>query len=125
MINGIVNANYEATIRLIVHGTGGQSQEVEAIIDTGFTGSLTLPPSLISTLGLTWLTQGNVMLGDGRVETLDIYTAIVTWDGQLLRIMVDATDTEPLVGMALMRGFELNIQNEDGGAVTLKRLSNL
>ena len=29
-----------------------------------------------------------------------------------------------LVGMALMYGCELNVQNVEGGALTLKRLSN-
>ncbi len=38
--------------------------------------------------------------------------------------MVDAADTEPLVGMALMYGYELNVQIVDGGAVTLRRFSN-
>ena len=125
MITGTVNANSEATIRLTVQGLRGQEQEIEAVIDTGFTGSLTLPPSLITVLGLTWLTQGRVMLGDGRVEVFDIYAAIVTWDEKPLRVMVDAADTDPLVGMALMYGYELNVQNVEGGAVTLKPLPNL
>ena len=64
MITGTVNANFEATIRLTVQGSTGQEQEIEAVIDTGFTGSLTLPPLLVGVLGLTWLTQGRVMLGD-------------------------------------------------------------
>ena len=52
MITGVVNANCEATIRLMVHGSNGQEQEIEAIIDTGFTGFLTLYPSLIAWLRL-------------------------------------------------------------------------
>jgi predicted aspartyl protease len=55
MITGMVNANREATIRLVVSGPSGQQQEIEAIIDTGFTGFLTLPPALIQALGLAWL----------------------------------------------------------------------
>ncbi len=38
MMTGVVNANREATIRLVVIGPSGQQQEIEAIIDTGFTG---------------------------------------------------------------------------------------
>ena len=44
MITGVVTANYEATIPLVVHGAHGQQETIEAVIDTGFTGSLTLPP---------------------------------------------------------------------------------
>jgi predicted aspartyl protease len=38
MITGVVNVNREAVIRLAVAGPSGQQQEIEAIIDTGFTG---------------------------------------------------------------------------------------
>ena len=38
MIMGFVNANREATIRLVVHGANRQTQEIEPVIDTGFTG---------------------------------------------------------------------------------------
>ncbi len=54
MMTGVVNANREATIRLVVIGPSGQQQEIEAIIDTGFTGFLTLPAVLIAALGLPW-----------------------------------------------------------------------
>ena len=122
MITGTVNADREATIRLRIQGPSGQEQVVEAIIDTGFDSWLTLPPSLVSGLGLHWLTQGQVTLGDGRTEPCDLYTAIVIWDGRPLRVMVDQADTEPLVGMMLMDGYELNVEVMDSGMVTLKRI---
>jgi len=46
MIIGFMNASLEAIVRLIVYGLDGQEREVEAIIDTGFTGFLTLPSTL-------------------------------------------------------------------------------
>jgi len=52
MIRGAVNADREATIRLSVRGPSGQEREVDADIDTGFDGWLSLPPSLIADLGL-------------------------------------------------------------------------
>lgn len=44
MITGTVNGRLEIVIRLPVRDSAEQEQEVEAILDTGFTGSLTLPP---------------------------------------------------------------------------------
>ena len=36
MITGVVNANREAIIRLIVRRIDGHEHEIEAVIDTGF-----------------------------------------------------------------------------------------
>jgi predicted aspartyl protease len=54
MITGVVTANHEATIPLVVHGARGHQETINAVIDTGFTGSVTLPPMLITALGLSW-----------------------------------------------------------------------
>ena len=53
MITGTVNANREAIIHLIALGPQGHQQEIEAVIDTGFTGFLTMPPALVAVLGLS------------------------------------------------------------------------
>lgn len=53
MIRGEVSADREARIRFQVYGTEGREEEVEAVLDTGFTGFLTLPPAMISALGLS------------------------------------------------------------------------
>ena len=66
MITGIVNPNREAVLRLKVQGPNGQEEEIEAVIDTGFTGELTLPPDVIARLGLTWLTQGQAGMANGQ-----------------------------------------------------------
>jgi predicted aspartyl protease len=52
MITGIITAAREAVIRMVVRGPSGHEVTVDAVIDTGFTGWLTLPPALIGTLGL-------------------------------------------------------------------------
>lgn len=43
MMQGIVDQNCEATIRLVVGNADSQRQVIDAVIDTGFTGFLTLP----------------------------------------------------------------------------------
>ncbi|MDE2999678.1 MAG: hypothetical protein OXU79_11435 [Gemmatimonadota bacterium] len=54
MIEGTVNEDYETTIRLTLRGVDREEREIEAIIDTGFTGQLTLPMPLIDRLALSW-----------------------------------------------------------------------
>lgn len=123
MITGVVNANREAIIRLVVTGPSGQQQDTEAIIDTGFTGFLTLPPARVTSLGLSWLSRQPGILADGSVDIFDVYVATVMWDGQPRTVEVEAADTEPLVGMSLLDRHSLRIDVLRGGVVTVSALS--
>jgi predicted aspartyl protease len=46
MMTGIVNNDLEALLRIRMQDSSGQSQEVEAVIDAGFNGFLTLSQAL-------------------------------------------------------------------------------
>jgi predicted aspartyl protease len=46
MITDVVSAYHEGLIHVTVRGPRGRGQEIEAVIDTGFDGALSLPPSL-------------------------------------------------------------------------------
>ena len=45
MIQGVVNAAYEAVVSLTLQGANRRTQEIEAVADTGYTGFLTLSPA--------------------------------------------------------------------------------
>jgi len=122
MISGQVNSNLQAIVRIAVFDTNGAEQEFDAIVDTGFNGSLTLPTILIHSLGLVWRNRGTAIVGDGSVQSCDIYSAVVHWDTQPRNILVEAVDTDPLIGMGLMHQYELTIQAVDGGSVTLEHI---
>jgi len=81
-----------------------------------------LPPALIATLGLQWLSFGRGVLADGTVSAFDVYQAKVVWDGRDRSIFVDEFDTTPLIGMSLLRGYEYRMQVRARGKVTIKRL---
>lgn len=67
-MQGVVDRDCEATIRLAVGNTGGQRQMIEAVIDTGFTGFL--PSPMLNQLGLQryrreeahWATEASAFL---------------------------------------------------------------
>jgi clan AA aspartic protease len=122
MITGTVTAEREAIIRLILRGPAGQQQKIEAVIDTGFDGWLCLPPALIALLGLPWRRRGRAVLADGSESLFDIYEGTVVWDRRRRRIPVDEADTTPLVGMALLDGYELTVQVRTRGRVLIKPL---
>ena len=122
MIEGTVNENYEATIHLTLRGTTGEEHDIEAIIDTGFTGHLTLPMELIDRLALPWQSRGQALLADGSLHVFDAYIGIVLWNGQGRMVEVDAADTDPLVGMGLLRGHGLRVDVVENGAVKIEEL---
>jgi clan AA aspartic protease len=125
MISGIVTADRQALIHLTVRGPTGQEQEIEAIIDTGFDGCLSLPSSVIVSLDLPWRERGRALLADGSESVFDIYESTVLWDGQARRIPVHEAETIPLIGMSLLQGHELTVQVQPGGNVAIRRLSQV
>ena len=120
MIEGVVNAAYEPVITLAVQGQSGRSRDIGAVVDTGFNGFLTLPTTLVSELGLPFVSIGRATLADGSEIAYNVYGATVLWDGQALYVEADAADTTPLVGMLLLDGHDLNIQVRDGGRVVIQ-----
>jgi clan AA aspartic protease len=119
MINGTVSADLEAIVPLIVLGASGQQQPVDTVLDTGFTGYLTLPPGLIASLGLVWLGREQGILADGSVGVFDVYRATVLWDGRPRPVEIDEVDGGSLLGMALLERHDVRIAVVAGGGVTI------
>jgi clan AA aspartic protease len=122
MIVGIVNADFEPIIPLSICGSNGEIYTQDAIVDTGFNGWLSLPPNLIAQLNLKWKRRGRAILGDGSECVFNVYEAVVLWDENLLTIPIDEADSEPLVGMSLMEGYQLIVQVFEGGRVELSKI---
>ncbi|MDE2990596.1 MAG: clan AA aspartic protease [Chloroflexota bacterium] len=120
MIEGVVNAAYEPVVTLAVQGPSGQTTETEAVIDTGFTGFLTVTPALVTELGLILEGTSRATLADGSEITFDVYDVAVLWDGEPRYVLADAADTTPLVGMRLLDNHNLNIDVVDGGRVLIQ-----
>ena len=110
-------AIYEKQVRL------GEEHDVAAIIDTGFTGHLTLPMALIDRLALPWLSRAQALLADGSLHVFDAYVGTVLWNGQDRTVEVDAADTDPLAGMGLLRGHRLSVDVVENGAVKIEALA--
>jgi clan AA aspartic protease len=121
-MTGTVNDLCEAVFRLVVLGPGGREREVEAVIDTGYNGALTLPPYLVAELGLPFRIRSSATLGDGSTSLFDVHDGTVRWNGRSRRIAVDVADTEPLLGMALLYGCELMIQVIEGGELSIREM---
>ena len=110
MKTGVVNARREATIRPPIRDASGQEQTIEVVLDTGFNGSLTRPPSVIVVLGLPFRSRGSALLANGSETEVHIHAATVI--------------TDPLVGTGLLYVHDIHIQAVDGGPVTIQHLTN-
>ncbi len=123
MILGNVSLRCEAMLPLVVDNANGKQQVIDAVIDTGFNGFLTLPPEIISKLDLPWSGSDTVTLGDGSETLFDIYSARIIWDGQFREIDIAESETEPLIGMGLLYGYKLQIEVIERGIVTITAIA--
>jgi clan AA aspartic protease len=125
MMHGIIDRNCEATIRLVVGNANSQRQTINALIDTGFTGFLTLPLSVIASINLRLYRREAGTLGDSSVCIFDVYRGLVIWDGEFREIDINASEAAPLVGMSLLYGYRIQLDAIEGGTVTIQSLNSL
>ena len=121
-MQGFVNQNCEAMLPIVVGRDNKPTQLVEALIDTGFTGFLSLPLSMIESLGLPWIFSDSVTLGDGSEVIFQMYRATAIWDGQFKVVDVAASESEPLLGMSLLYGFKLQVEAVERGTVSIEAM---
>jgi clan AA aspartic protease len=122
MISGSVTAHHEAVIPLRLRDAGGSEVDLEAVIDSGFSGALVLPLATVTALGLLPQTRGRAVLADGSIREFDVYAVEVAWDGAWRSVLVSAVGNEVLIGMRLLRDHALRIDVVPGGAVEITRL---
>lgn len=122
MMQGVVNLQREATLTIVVSNSNRQLQSINTVIDTGFNGFLSLPSQIITSLNLPWSGSDFVTLGDGSETFFDLYTATIIWDGQYREIDIAESETEPLLGMALLYGYRLQVDTIEGGMVKIEAL---
>lgn len=125
MLTGRVTADREAVLSIEVLGAEGRIVQVEAGIDTGYNGFLTLPRMVIEELELDFLGPARAALGDGHEVRMDLFLASVRWEDGARDVLVLAAESGPLVGMALLSGSRLIMDVEEGGAVLIESLAKI
>jgi clan AA aspartic protease len=121
MIAGSV-FNRRPTVDISLMTPGGPRVEFEAVVDTGFTGYLTLPQHDVTALALPFVSFYQAQLADGSHIRLNVHEAIILWHGIERIVFVLATGVEPLLGMSLIYGSRLLLEGKDGGTLTLDEL---
>lgn len=114
--------NLHALLPVTFRLTGQPDLTIEFVIDTGFTGALTLPPAAIAALQLPFLHRIPADLADNSTVELDVYAATVTWQGGERTVRVLSAGRRPLLGTELLDGTELNVRFIEAGSVTVSDL---
>ena len=73
VIEGVVNAAHEAVIALHLQGPEGRTRDIEAVVDTGYSGFLTLPAVLVAELGLPFAYTGQAFLANDDEVSFDVH----------------------------------------------------
>jgi predicted aspartyl protease len=92
----------EAFLRIQVIDQNGAAVDIEATIDTGFTGFVGLPAAVIKAHSFDHLGKRLVTLGDGSVVGLSQYGAHVLWHGTPRLVILSESNSGAVVGMALL-----------------------
>ena len=119
MTSGWIGSNRELVMPLRVLDANEHVHRVEANIDTGFNGHLTLPPDVTRLLGLIRAKPVDLTMANDETGTFPSYHGMVFWQGQHRPIEIIETEGTPLIGTALLWGSLLTAEMADNGAVTI------
>jgi clan AA aspartic protease len=121
-MTGSVNAALEAMLPLEVMDAMGQRHSITVKVDTGYDGYLSLPPSQIVALRLPWVETVTGFGAGGGSYRIDVYEATILWDSQPRIVKVDAVNSAPLIGTAMLERHRVTIEMILGGMVTIDPL---
>ena len=106
-------------VDLILRGPTGTEAEVEFVLDTGFTGVLTMLPSVCEALGLHYVRPQPASLAEGSSVILEAYQAALLWNRDEYDVEILAMDGTPLIGMTLLETSEVCFQGSEGSLVRI------
>lgn len=95
---------------------------IEFVVDTGFSGTLTLPLAAIEAMQLPYEEDIIANVATDEDVTVSVYSATILWDGLEQNVRVLAIGKRPLLGTALLDGNELLVQFAESGLVTVDTL---
>ena len=92
------------------------------IIDTGFTGYLTLPAVTIRRLGLSSVGRRTLELANGELFEFEAYLTVVSWHENLTDALVLRTDSVSLLDLSLLWGSRITLDAMTQGEVSVEDL---
>ena len=125
MIRGRVDSHRQAWVQLDLKSRTGRLQRIEAVVDTGFDGNLTLPPNIIRELDSESELEINVVLATGAADRVKTWNGDVIWHEQVRSLLILESGGTPLLGMELLEDSQLTMQARINGDVLIERLHEI
>lgn len=107
----------EFVVDLLVSNEDGEQISLTAVVDTGFSGYLTLPISVIRRLNLPQTDIEEASIADGSIIRFGVYEATVEWDEEERTVAALATEGDALIGISLMMKSIGTFEFDEGGSV--------
>ena len=123
MIHGHISPNLELIVPVYILDQNGFAYRLEAAIDTGFTGELSLPSYWIKRLGLVPWESLEFTLANAVTESFDSYYGYMLWHDTKVEVQVIEAEGTPLIGIGLLWDNLLTAAITDNGAVTIGPLA--
>ena len=122
MIRGWIDGRRLIWVPLRVAADRENFATVEAVLDTGFSGTLTLPSDVARRLGLNSDHRTEVTLANNVPANLNSYSGFLIWHERLRAVPILESAGVPLLGTRLLAGSQLTAQFRNGGEVLIEEL---
>ena len=109
-----------ARIPLEIAGQDRVFRRAEVDIDTGFTGWLTLPESILRELGVASYGRRPTFLANNELRRSALYRVLIAWHGVIRSVQALQAEGRPLIGMSLLADCRLTVAAWDGGEVVIE-----
>ena len=122
MKRGIVTEDREILVQLEILAADDSLLNLEAIVDTGFDGYLTLPVSTINFLQAVSAGTRRAAMADGSITELAVFQVRINWHGQEREILALQADAQPLIGMSMLWDSRVTFDAQQDGIVRITKL---
>ncbi len=122
MIRGNLNERLEPLVVVEIADGDERYQPVEALLDTGFSGHLTLPPDTVERLGLKRVDRIPMTMANGQDIQVSVHEGRVKWFGQPRIVKVVAADGPPLLGMSMLAKCKVTFSAQEGGELLIEAI---
>lgn len=120
IVGQISGNNLEARVPLVVLNKG-KTITVDFLVDTGFSGHMAVPLSVVEALNLEYQDLQRGILADGKRSLFDTVDLCVYWNDRPVVVRAQVLG-EPLIGTRMLSGHSIQAEWQQGGEIRLSKI---